>query len=433
MRFIVNVRYNSCQPVPLEVECLSTVLTLKEKISIRYQLPADEIRIIFQGRELSNDVTFEQCDLGNYSCVHAVRHSAPVQLRQRQPPIPEPQGLNSIGEVVPNTSPQSPGGLYRVRFHVYCTRVCHDVQPGKLRVRCTKCKQGTLTVFQGPNEWGDVLTPGRIHGECQSQGCDGSVAEFYFKCAVHPSMDDSAPVLDLVRANSLEVPCAACTDIVSPVLVFPCATGHALCLDCFRTYCITKLNSRAFTHLDDIGYSLECPAGCDNSCVRNPHHFRILGDEQYARYQRIAAEEYVLRNGGVLCPSPGCGAGLLPEGGDSKVVCERQGTLGCGFEFCRYCHEEYHSGDCRTSLLNAISAGSQDDYRLDPENAIRAEWEKQSRLTVIQTTKPCPKCNAPTEKSGGCMHMKCALCCFQWCWICCKEWNRNCQADHWFG
>ena len=59
MRFIVNVRYNSCQPVPLEVECLSTVLTLKEKISIRYQLPADEIRIIFQGRELSNDVTFE--------------------------------------------------------------------------------------------------------------------------------------------------------------------------------------------------------------------------------------------------------------------------------------------------------------------------------------------------------------------------------------
>ena len=51
---------------------------------------------------------------------------------------------------------------------------------------------------------------------------------------------------------------------------------------------------------------------------------------QYARYQRIAAEEYVLRNGGVLCPSPGCGAGLLPEGGDSKVVCERQGTLGCG-------------------------------------------------------------------------------------------------------
>ena len=56
---------------------------------------------------------------------------------------------------------------------------------------------------------------------------------------------------------SLVMPCVL--SFRSPVLVFPCVTGHALCLDCFRTYCITKLNSRAFTHLDDIGYSLECP------------------------------------------------------------------------------------------------------------------------------------------------------------------------------
>ena len=40
------------------------------------------------------------------------------------------------------------------------------------------------------------------------------------------------------------------------------------------------------------------------------------------------------------------------------------------------------------------------DYRLDPENALRAQWEKQSKLTIVQTTKACPKCNAPTEKSG---------------------------------
>jgi len=30
------------------------------------------------------------------------------------------------------------------------------------------------------------------------------------------------------------------------------------------------------------------------------------------------------------------------------------------FEFCRYCHETYHEGDCRTSLLAAISADSGD-------------------------------------------------------------------------
>ena len=38
----------------------------------------------------------------------------------------------------------------------------------------------------------------------------------------------------------------------------------------------------------------------------------------------------MLQNGGVLCPSPGCGAGLLPEGEDNRVVCEKQGGFGCG-------------------------------------------------------------------------------------------------------
>uniref|UniRef100_A0A8C9KSQ8 Uncharacterized protein n=1 Tax=Serinus canaria TaxID=9135 RepID=A0A8C9KSQ8_SERCA len=40
---------------------------------------------------------------------------------------------------------------------------------------------------------------------------------------------------------------------------------------------------------------------------------------QYNRYQRYGAEECVLRMGGVLCPTPGCGAGLLPEPGDSEL------------------------------------------------------------------------------------------------------------------
>ena len=61
MRFIVNVCYNSSQPVPLEIERLSTVLTLKEMIGTRFHLPADEIRVIFQGMELANGITFEVC------------------------------------------------------------------------------------------------------------------------------------------------------------------------------------------------------------------------------------------------------------------------------------------------------------------------------------------------------------------------------------
>lgn len=31
-------------------------------------------------------------------------------------------------------------------FYVFCKTVCKSVQPGKLRVRCRTCKQGTLTL-----------------------------------------------------------------------------------------------------------------------------------------------------------------------------------------------------------------------------------------------------------------------------------------------
>lgn len=51
---------------------------------------------------------------------------------------------------------------------------------------------------------------------------------------------------------------------------------------------------------------------------------------QYNRYQQYGAEECVLQMGGVLCPSPGCGAGLLPEPGQRKVTCEGGNSLGCG-------------------------------------------------------------------------------------------------------
>ncbi|KAJ1058853.1 hypothetical protein K5549_020809, partial [Capra hircus] len=71
-------------------------------------------------------------------------------------------------------------------------------------------------------------------------------------------------------------------------------------------------------------------AGCPNSLIKELHHFRILGEEQYNRYQQYGAEECVLQLGGVLCPSPGCGAGLLPEAGQRKVTCEPAHGLGCG-------------------------------------------------------------------------------------------------------
>ncbi|XP_067416909.1 E3 ubiquitin-protein ligase parkin isoform X4 [Emydura macquarii macquarii] len=418
---IVFVRFNSSHGFPVEVDSDTSIFQLKEVVAKRQGVSADQLRVIFAGKELRNDLTLQNCDLAQQSIVHIVQ--SPLDSGQKRADVETANTGGIIGGADTYNS-----------FYVFCKSFCQAVKPGKLRVRCSTCKQGTLTLTRGPSCWEDVLIPNRITGTCQSQNCSGNVAEFYFKCGAHPTSDSETSVaLNLITTNSRRITCITCTDIRSPVLVFQCLHRHVICLDCFHLYCVTMLNDRKFIQDPVLGYSLPCVAGCPDFLIKELHHFRILGEEQYNRYQRYGAEECVLQMGGVLCPTPGCGAGLLPEPDVRKIICEPSNGLGCGFVFCRECKEEYHDGECSTHL-SMQGAIAQKAYVIDEHAAMQARWEEASRETIKKTTKPCPSCHVPVEKNGGCMHMKCPQpqCRFEWCWNCGLEWNRTCMGDHWF-
>jgi len=52
---------------------------------------------------------------------------------------------------------------------------------------------------------------------------------------------------------------------------------------------------------------------------------------QYERYQRFSTEEHVLRAGGLLCPRPNCGMGIIPPAMENNEECRRiQCIGGCG-------------------------------------------------------------------------------------------------------
>ncbi|XP_053357343.1 E3 ubiquitin-protein ligase parkin isoform X2 [Clarias gariepinus] len=347
---IVYVRFNSDRPVEVEVEEGTSVLELKETVGRLQGVQPDQLRVIFAGRELCSDSTLQACDLPEQSTVHVVlppagsaRRSELVLQRRLSRAVDSLTRLDLSSSRLPATSTglavilENENSHTQIEpkphstFYVFCKTLCKSVQPGKLRVRCRKCKQGTLTLSRGPSCWDDVLLPERIHGVCQSEACDGRMAEFYLKCAAHPTSDDDTSVaLDLIMTNVRHVPCIACTDIVSPVLVAQCAERHVICLDCFHMYCVSRLNERQFIHDPAVGYSLPCAARCPDSLIKEVHHFRVLGEEQYERYQRYAVEECLLQMGGVLCPAPGCGAGLLLEDERRRVQCELRDGLGCG-------------------------------------------------------------------------------------------------------
>ncbi|XP_068597295.1 E3 ubiquitin-protein ligase parkin isoform X2 [Brachionichthys hirsutus] len=454
---IVFVRYNQGPAVPVELQEEASVAELQEVVGSQQGVRPEQLRVLFAGRELRSTSTLQGCDLTEQSTVHIIlppssSSSSPLLLLQERLARRgrEEEAQNSLSSSrLPSTSSglavilegsdggagggggaEAAGLRSRSTFFVYC-KTCRSIQPGKLRVRCRSCRETTLTLSRGPSCWDDVLLHARVHGVCQSDGCHGNEAEFYMKCASHPTSDDDLSVgLDLIMTNSREVPCIACTDVMGVVLVFQCSEHHVICLDCFRGYCQTRLDERQFVYHPETGYSLPCAANCEDSLIKELHHFRILGEDQYGRYQRYGAEQCLLMAGGLMCPSPGCGAGLIPPDDVRRVECDRQ--LGCGFVFCKNCREEYHEGACPSAITPPSGETSQ-EFLVDEEASLRGRWNRASMLLLQETTKPCPRCSVPVERNGGCMHMQCPLCGAEWCWLCRVGWNGECMGSHWFG
>ncbi|CAG7836392.1 unnamed protein product [Allacma fusca] len=428
------------QTVSADLDPSWNLRKIKSIVAPKLDCKPAELKIIFAGKELKDEMVIQNCNLGQNSCLFAVRVQVSSKKSTVIESIEEDEDVEgSSKEVFGDPAEDSElaevpvVGTQGSHYFVYCNS-CESFQEGKLRVRCDKCLSGAFCVLRDPESWDDVTNPKQVPGSCENSDCVGSYAQFYFKCAGHITTgeDDTAPPLALIKRNPDSVPCLACGDSKDPVLIFECASQHVTCIDCFSQYVLVKLNERQFSQDPEIGYTLGCPALCKKSLIKDCHHFKLVGKYQYDRFQRFATEEYVLKNGGVLCPQPDCGMGiLLVDVGCNKIAC----LHGCGYVFCRLCLEGWHVGDCRqesSSSQQQPGASSSHTYSITADRAAQAQYD-DSRRAVRLTTKPCPSCRVPTERAAGCYHMTCTKCQFDWCWICQVKWNRECQGNHWFG
>uniref|UniRef100_A0A8D0WJ28 Ubiquitin-like domain-containing protein n=1 Tax=Sus scrofa TaxID=9823 RepID=A0A8D0WJ28_PIG len=55
----VFVRFNSSHGFPVEVDSDTSIFQLKEVVAKRQGVPADQLRVIFAGKELRNDLTVQ--------------------------------------------------------------------------------------------------------------------------------------------------------------------------------------------------------------------------------------------------------------------------------------------------------------------------------------------------------------------------------------
>ncbi|XP_015785409.1 E3 ubiquitin-protein ligase parkin [Tetranychus urticae] len=427
----------------LQVSRQWSVRQLKDKIVESLQetstvqsvsLTSADVSVIFAGKKLSDSIILDNCGFGEHSVVHIISVASKSGKLNGES---KPGDLIVTSNFVSSQNEDDPTKSYKIQrnhFFVFCDQ-CKDIRPGKCRVRCFKCKEGSLVLAKDPSQWDDVLVPGTINGTCHSPNCDGSKAEFYFKCAsdTHPNSTFSSIVLPIIRYNSRQASCLACTDVCSIVLVFPCVDGHTICLMCFNNYCLSLLNEKRFILDNEFGYTISCPIRCPRSSIRETHIFQILGPNNYERYKTFGAEEYLLASNGFFCPQIGCGAGIMVE---MKIPVESN-VITCHFcnsWICLKCKSLFHQGNCRDTYKpsNSSQDSNQPPLGQIAQDHDRSRWDNEESLrTIAMISKPCPKCGVPTERSDGCMHMICK-CNYDWCWICHSGWTTDCMADHWF-
>lgn len=358
-------------------------------------------RLVYCGCTLEENVLVQDLNLENESNLHMIKIDPTDTLQL---------STQSISSLTPSD------------YFIYCP-ICKSIQASKLRTQCLICHELNSFLIDRDNEpkcREDVLACPIVKGQCSS--CHSKKAKFIFHCKQRHTFADSVP-LKHIRNNARRICCITCVEVHTPVIVFPCDGQHTMCLNCFKIYCVICLNERRFQQTEKYGYTLRCPAHCPNSHIQEAHHFHVLGTEEYERYKNFGTEEFVLKEGGVLCPNPKCGQGLMPETDASTINC-----FSCQYEFCRHCSCDSHLGECghqqpvESSELSSLPSSNL---------FVKCQWEKKSLSLIAQITKLCPKCKVKTEKNGGCNHMYCSRCQEEWCWICVKSWNRSCMEDHW--
>ena len=137
-------------------------------------------------------------------------------------------------------------------------------------------------------------------------------------------------------------------------------------------------------------------------CKQKPSNLEIksiIWDEAEIKRLQLKAKQEVDQDPTLhWCPSPNCEnfTRMEPRGNDAVMA-----TWECGSTFCIVCHEEWRgSHSCQTVV--------RDRYRnLADNNQI---WK-------------CPNCQSVIEYIGGCPHMICSICSYNFCRVCWKEWT----------
>ncbi|KAF0687083.1 Aste57867_21164 [Aphanomyces stellatus] len=192
--------------------------------------------------------------------------------------------------------------------------------------------------------------------------------------------------------------CLEYVDIAATCALDAC--GHRFCVACMEMYLASKIQDGLvypkcfFAEAHDT-----CDASIDAADIR-----ALTSAVLFDKYEKFKFSKE--HTGARECPF--CHVVQVGGGAENPAMT----CVHCGHEFC-FSHSNAHMGSTCAAY----------------EKARRAE-EKLNQAKISQIAKPCPGCQTPVEKSGGCNQMKCITCGVNFCWLCGQEVDGGVFPEH---
>ena len=197
--------------------------------------------------------------------------------------------------------------------------------------------------------------------------------------------------------------CIVCFEDGAGVAMLHAGCGHQMCVDCWRGYALSRMEDRA-SWLDASTANIRCAEPGCGAVARDALLREVLPTRPYEALLAMRSDALIRSDPALsYCPNAACSSLVCTRRlGNDQPRCSESACGACGERWCPSCGEEPHwpaeCGECRTFQAR--------------------HGEGAPPLQLSEGIKPCPNCNVPIEKNGGCLHMRCWQCRADFCWAC---------------
>ncbi|KAG9286773.1 hypothetical protein G9A89_012323 [Geosiphon pyriformis] len=230
-------------------------------------------------------------------------------------------------------------------------------------------------------------------------------------------MDDSVDVLKqagVITENSRapkftkvrSFVCDICCNDDKNLETLALSCNDRFCRDCYEHYLTQKIKEEGESR------RILCMANNCNVIVDEKTVALAVKKDVQARYRTLLNRTYVDDNDYLRwCPAPSCEYAIechVPQTSLISIVptvecdCHHRFCFGCGVA-------DHQPSIC--ALVKRWIKKCEDDSET-------ANW-------ISAHTKECSKCHSTIEKNGGCNHMTCRKCKYEFCWVCMGPWSEH--------